>query len=453
MFLTLNSYKQILLESTEMNSEIDEVFEIDDASMSVLNREIDALNSKALRYHLPPIELEIIREFKKVIKSTIWDTNVEKNMYEVRVSGKSPVIEGYKFLGLIDHTDGGNLIKKSPRVDAGEIPPDYKTASQRCDVCKQKRPRGKTFIMKMIKDSDERFPDKEKGDVFMVGSNCVKRFLPHGDALRSLIYYVKNLEEIINSLRKNAEENDDGYDGDGRSMSYVMAAGSYFSAISFAYALENRYVSRKQSEESSTYMEPTADVVRNILNPTSEYSAYIRHEIEKKPTIPKQAKAIYNQFDTWKRKFDFDSAAEKSPRLGEFFHNMKVIANSKNIDIKRNGNMAAALFGMFVREELSDKNKNTKLASEYIGNIGEKVEFNAKLTMQRSFDTQYGTTTMYKFQTDEGSLATWFSSRDLDLITDKIYNVKATVKKQEVSNYSNQKETIITRAKIVSVKK
>jgi len=441
-----------------MNSEVDEIFEIDTDALNVLEREVDALNVKALKYHVPPVEIEIMDEFKKSIHSTIWGTDVEKNMYKVRVTGKSPVIDGYKFLGLIDHTDGGNLIKKAPNIEFDEIPDDYKTAAQRCDVCKQKRPRGKTFIMKMIKNSDERFPDKEKGDVFMVGSNCVKRFLPSGDALRSLLYYVKNLEEIIKALREQAEnEERDGLDwGERQSRSYVISDDSYFSFVSFAYALENRFVSRRQSEESTMtgrYMASTAEVVRDLMNPTDEYMQYVQDEIAKKPTIPEKAKEIHKKFDTWKNSFDFDAAANRSPRFADFIHNMKVIANSRNIDVRRNGNMAAALFGMFVKEELRDKNKSKKNPSEYIGNVGEKVEFVAKLTMQRSFDTQYGTTTMYKFQTDEGNLATWFSSRDLDLITDSYYNIKATVKKQEISKYSNQKETMITRAKVAEIKK
>ena len=97
------------------------------------------------------------------------------------------------------------------------------------------------------------------------------------------------------------------------------------------------------------------------------------------------------------------------------------------------------------------KNANaTKTASEYVGNVGDKVEkvltFKQEFTFETHF-TYYGELNfIYKFADENGNTFTWKTGKSLDLEEGKEYTVKGTIK--EHSEYKGDKQTVLTRCKI-----
>ena len=104
------------------------------------------------------------------------------------------------------------------------------------------------------------------------------------------------------------------------------------------------------------------------------------------------------------------------------------------------------------REAEEARIKALKAISQYVGQLGEKVE--VKGTYIRSGSWQqpsfrgYGTTTMYihTFKDSYGNVFTWKTQNGLDLNYGEPVDVKGTVKNH--SEYKDEKQTELTRCKV-----
>ena len=89
----------------------------------------------------------------------------------------------------------------------------------------------------------------------------------------------------------------------------------------------------------------------------------------------------------------------------------------------------------------------------FFGEIGEKIEIPVTYKGCFSFDTMYGITTVYKFDTDDGAHLIWKTSADLGGNTfyvvegDRI-TIRATIKNHK--GWSGIDQTELTRLKVVS---
>jgi len=88
----------------------------------------------------------------------------------------------------------------------------------------------------------------------------------------------------------------------------------------------------------------------------------------------------------------------------------------------------------------------------YYGTVGEKIEIEVTYTGCSSFETIYGWTNVYRFDTDDGAHLIWKSSADLGgtermvLEGDRI-KIRATIKDQK--EYHGIEQTELTRVKVV----
>jgi hypothetical protein len=95
-----------------------------------------------------------------------------------------------------------------------------------------------------------------------------------------------------------------------------------------------------------------------------------------------------------------------------------------------------------VKTQTTDKKE-----SSFIGEVGSKINnVPAIVTFYNRYDTQYGYTHLYKFNSND-NVITYFSSKDLDLeVGQAVTILQATVKAHDIYNNTNQ--TVITRGKI-----
>jgi hypothetical protein len=88
--------------------------------------------------------------------------------------------------------------------------------------------------------------------------------------------------------------------------------------------------------------------------------------------------------------------------------------------------------------------------SAFVGHVGEKLAFRARLVAMIPCDSAYGRSYVNKFLTDKGESFVWFSKagthgpRDLG----KAFDVKGTVKAHK--EYHGAKETALTRCKLTA---
>lgn len=85
-------------------------------------------------------------------------------------------------------------------------------------------------------------------------------------------------------------------------------------------------------------------------------------------------------------------------------------------------------------------------ATEWYGNLKDKVQLNVKLTRRGSFDTQFGTTMVYTFEDADGHQLIWKTSNWLEQEVGDSLTIKGTVKAH--SEYKGIKQTELTRCKV-----
>ena len=93
-----------------------------------------------------------------------------------------------------------------------------------------------------------------------------------------------------------------------------------------------------------------------------------------------------------------------------------------------------------------------KTESRYVAEVGEIVDTEVKLVSEHSFETHftfYGETKyIYKFADAEGNTIVWKTGCQ-DFEVGKSYKIKGKVK--ELSEYKGDKQTVLTRCKVVAV--
>jgi len=85
--------------------------------------------------------------------------------------------------------------------------------------------------------------------------------------------------------------------------------------------------------------------------------------------------------------------------------------------------------------------------NEYFGEIKERHDLELTVKTISGFDGEWGYTTIYKMQDQDGRAFSWFStSKKIRLEEGKTYKCKATIKAHK--EWQGNKETMVTRLTI-----
>jgi len=376
----------LLVESEE--KELPEEFEVFESGYEYLKARIDELNHKANKYKVPPLEIIIIKEeMVKVLHpniknqaSSIQNFNPEEILndpnswifvkkYTLSIKGDPPKIEGYKFIARLEHTPEGNFIYKSPLASDVNLPSDFKTVSQRCDVCHTNRDRNDTFVVQMEKDDPERFPDKKAGDMLIVGRNCLSRFLP-GISIAGLIAYTNIIDNIQKEVKnsKDREEFDPEYKSSGKRLKYYESSDDLLFWIAAAYIHAGRYISKSQSEKNlamciagnlvfttlSRPPYPLLSLLQGVENPEKEYPIYFR--IKRDKDFIKKIEDLTDEFKKWLSTKDWEKLAQEKPEKADFIHNLALVSKQEYLQSQQFG-FFSALFQLFLRDKKQAEDK------------------------------------------------------------------------------------------------
>ena len=138
---------------------------------------------------------------------------------------------------------------------------------------------------------------------------------------------------------------------------------------------------------------------------------------------------------------------------GDYLHNLRAVARTGLVSYRTAG-IAASMVTAYQRAVGAERKRAERAArpvSEYVGTVGKRETFAAKLDFVTGYDTAYGYTTVLKFVTESGAVLTWkASSTDLGRgDVGKSYVVTGTIKKHE--EYKGQKQTILQRCRVECV--
>ena len=388
-------------------------FKVLAARMNDFTAKLTKLNKKAAKLGCAPITYTA----SEMITVT-WDDDFGHKMvreyHDVTVSGVAPSFEGWTFLGTIETTPAGNILRAVP---GQEIPEQYRNVKPSCDHCNTNRNRKDTFIVR-----------HDSGETKQVGRQCIRDFLGH-----------MSPEMIAQQCTFMASLGGLGDSDEFFSATHGRPVESTVEVLGFAVALSRKYgfISKAKAEETGA--DSTSGLVCfNMFPPTFAGSQAMDawRKDSKRVEISESDAALVANIREWAAKMD----AEGSQFLG----NLKVALANDYCESRDIGIVSAA-YTAYDRAEGDPERKAQAAAAknEHFGQIGKRDVFEMRVTEFRHRETQFGMSTIVKYQDNEGRTAVWFASGCIDPVVGETVKVKATVKNHD--EYKGLKQTILSR--------
>ena len=382
-------------------------------NLANLENEVKKVNRKAEKLGLNPVTLTIGEKFQESIKIRNREgknITLIVDRINVKIEGEKPVISGWNLIAKIDHIGENNII--SHFVESmDDVPLEYRDAANNCDHCNYNRNRLKTYILQNVSNEDYK----------QIGSSCVRDYTGDKNADSILWYF-----DAIPQLADYNDNEDDFLDGFGSGRVGIDL--KKFIAICQKLVSQFGFVGTKNYDTSTKFL---------------AIEAYFGTKGFEIPVTESEIDAAQIVLDAVKNYLD----DKKS--LSDYEHNIYTICGMTGIAYNLTGYAASiiALYNRIMGGFESNPEKPEKIQSEYIGEIGEKLEnLTVKFSYHTGFDTRYGWTNVYKFLSGDNILV-WFSTVEIDAeIGDNITIKKCTIKNHDT--YNGDKQTIITRAKI-----
>jgi len=144
---------------------------------------------------------------------------------------------------------------------------------------------------------------------------------------------------------------------------------------------------------------------------------------------------------------EIENECKQAPDAPTFVVEMLFTANKYELTEKQ-GNALIDAYDKFVAfVAAAPEREAAKAEKQWIGEVGEKIEFVAEVKFVKEIETRYGYTLLVVFETEAGDVAKTFGTAEWlwKIETGDKVAVKGTVK--ELDRYDGVKQTILTRTK------
>ena len=353
-------------------------------------------------------------------RETRWKDEHGRPQTEVYVTlsitGEAPVVEGgWVFIGLVEHTAAGNLIKTIPGLSAEGEFIALREAKNTCDHCGHNRKRKMTFL---VRDAE--------GLVKRVGKTCLKDYTGNDpmEAARYTVCLLSNMDEEGNLIRHNRPT--------------VGTVG--FIAWSFALAREYGYMTRGKARDAGC--PATADMAWLAIFATGAPETNAKGE----PIAPSG-----EDHDEAARMLGIARevlTAKASAKRSDYEHNLLVAITEDWVSAKQIG-FAASVIGFVQRYEArkaEDAVRAEASTSEHVGEAGDRLDAIVTVTGTFLREGFYGATTLVKLITETGSRLTWWASGERKIKVGGRFIATFTVKKH--GEYKGVKDTTVSRVEL-----
>ncbi len=421
--------------TTERNE--DRIVQIVESNMPRLENEIAKLNRRADKIGCPHLEIvihgtEMKKDPNKVARLSDYYGQSGRpipahelelvplvKINEVEIVGEGPKIEGFKFIGTLDHyTIPGKVIVNS--VPGETVPEQFFDSSAICDHCNKIRRRVETFIVE--KEDD--------GSYIQVGRNCLRDFFGHDPM--SVARWLNRVMRFVTSL----EDDEWGMSGNGREEVYYDSI--KLLTLTIAMIRTFGWVAKSSCNEDQT---PTSLDVIYYLSPP--YTAEGR-----KRWREFKAKVLLEDKDILEAEASLDWLVEQEAN-NSYMHNLKLLEDQELIPSKMIGywcSLIAAYQRAQARLEYAIQEKKKRL-NEYVGKVGERSEIRVKCTGMQAINGDFGVVNIHRMLDTDGRTLVWFANAAAKMEKDGEYIIRARVKKQD--EYKGWKQTILGRVFIV----
>lgn len=387
-----------------MNKEL----KIPEDNFEKFEKRVKKLNKLSKKLNLIPIEYKIIGEEFEEIKQVIefegrYVTYVIK-FFRIELTGELPQIPNWEFVGVIEHQEEMNIIKKMSNI---EIDKKYYKSGCTCDHCKTNRVRKTTILVK----------NTITNECKQVGKSCLHDYLGH-NALEcfELINNVNCLDEFDNTFMRDSK--------------YFDIKGILL--MTFNHLKTNEFISGKSARELTK--DSTADKI---------FEDYYRFNYNK---ITKDDEKEVEEIINYVKNLELSN--------NDYINNLVTLVHNRYFHLKNIG-YVVSIIPFYeremrkIKERELNKSNNT---SNFIGNIKDKIEKELIYVNYVSYETQWATGYFYKFIDDDSNIYIWSTAKGLNYSNgwsvnegDKI-KLKGTIK--EHKEYKGEKQTYITRCKI-----
>jgi hypothetical protein len=388
---------------------------------------IAALNKRAAKLKVPPVQLQIVEEIYKDVKKDEDGPARKMKYFKVKVIGESPKLAGWHFIATIEHKDSGNIIRAVPGQESNtKIRDFYNADPDYCDWCKTRRNRIDTFLVQ-----------NDNGEIRQIGRNCLTNFLGGIDP-KAIIWYFRfraSIGEIIN-------DEDERMNRGGKRRADYFTAESVL-AVALKVAAKFGYVTSAKSQETGSLS--TAAEVRNLFN-RAFYDFRNMEEWEKemiKADPAMTAKA--NEMIEW-----FKALPEQERESNNFMHSLNVLLNSQQISGRDLG-FVVALIPTYKRAQENQLKASNPKSNEWLGAPGQKIApTRITVTGTQDIPSDYGTKQLVRMEDEQGHTIIWWNSSANRMEQGKQYTITGgTVKKHD--EFRGVKQTVLTRAKLTPV--
>lgn len=414
-------------------------FKIPEGNMELFEEKLNKLIKRSKKLNSEPINFKIVNTILEPIKDEDGnDTNSFETFFEIEVIGAAPKLEGWNFIGTIDHNhdDKGGIVNILRSVPGKAIPHKYHDVSTNCDHCGKNIYRKDTFIV------------EKDGDTKQVGRSCLKDFLGHisPEQVAAYAQWIIHLEEDLNELEKSCNERN------------YRITPTYFRDEIFIWAAaavrERGFVSKSAIENGFAGI-TTSSVIYGNLNP--------RHILCQKDGH-KEFKRLYKVTRTEEDKITAKETVEwinnQKDGNSDFIFNLKQLVKLGQVKEKHFGFIAAAV-NSYVKERdkiVYENKQKEEIVNESLGKVGERVTFDAEVINVRNFQgTSFnyydnGVRSIYTMKTKDNKVVVWFSTPG-KMEKGQMVTITGTIEKAEVDEYAPFKgclKTMIKRGKVKS---
>ena len=338
------------------------------------------------------------------------------------------VINNWKFVASVEHTEKGNIFSKA--MTDVEIPERYRTSDTYCEHCNSHRHRKSTCIVM----------NTETGEFKQVGNNCLMDFT-HGMSA-SWAAYMASIKTIFEEVEEqpiggSIEWYHTYYDTEEflRYTAETIRHYGYSKSENNGESTKSRAIEFFDVDHGNTrYWNPKdIDRVRGIMNRIG-FNA-----------DSDEAKKMTEEALAWIRSQDSSN---------DYMHNLKVATSLEETDGSHFG-LLVSLFPTWNRELEAEAKRRAEAeagkASEHVGEIGDKITVDVEsvkcITSWESCYNGYSTTTTYiwKIVGKDGNIYTWKTSKYMNEDKPPV-SIKGTVKEHKV--FREVKQTELTRCRI-----
>ncbi len=403
---------------------------VHESNMERLNKKMASLKKKCAQSNCS-FTYNVVGEQFKTVETVGGDKYIAK-YFEVEVDGKAQY-NGWRFVATLDHHKEGNVIRAYDTELV--IPEKYKTCGPACEHCNRIRSRKDTYIVY----------NEETGEFKQVGKSCLREFT-NGLSAENIAFFVS----IYSAAEASREYHGPNFNR------YIPVR----TILQYAFECYKHWGYQKST--NSFYDEEIPTGYRSTCERVTDYFYINRVSGTFREKLRSEMDSVGFNADSEYAVNSTEAALEwiknEKDASSEYIRNLHIICSDEYTDCRSLG-ILVSLTVAYNRhiDDVAAYEKKQKAheaevkASDYVGEVGQRVDINVtSATCVSSWETYFETTTyLYKFTDTDDNVLVWFASSPIE-DTSRVVSIKGTVK--EHSEFNGIKQTVLTRCKVTTVK-